>query len=414
MKKIRKLAAVLVALTLLTGCSATTVKVPPIKAPSPIPSESAAATPAPAEADETAAPIESPEETPIGNPLAECTNPAHPWALCDGDTLTYVSNDGLHRMAADGSDDKLIYSADSLDLYGFYMLGSDKLLVLQKLDYEAENAIAMTMPDWMFNYVDFPIFTAVSVNLETGESTVLAENIQEPLFVSDTEMIFLTADRSRTVKLLNVETGALRDVPEMDFSNRLLFNWFVSDGSVYFQALDAEQDWEDRASYALDLASLTVRKVRDAQFSAIDQIEFHSPNPLKESDVEESGDFENLSMTYRVADRTFSLMVTRDLDAGTATLDFYALELSNPNPIAQLKIGSIYMAYEDDYDEIAEDEEAFIQAHEQSDGILYATYAEQLDVQFCGGWAFVFENGYTNDVSGGPDRLITKVNLMQN
>ena len=72
------------------------------------------------------------------------------------------------------------------------------------------------------------------------------------------------------------------------------------------------------------------------------------------------------------------------------------------------------MAYEDDYDEIAENEEAFIQAHEQSDGILYATYAEQLDVQFCGGWAFVFENGYTNDVSGGPDRLITKVNLMQN
>lgn len=48
----------------------------------------------------------------------------------------------------DGSDDKLIYSADSLDLYGFYMLGSDKLLVLQNLDYEAENAIAMTMPDW--------------------------------------------------------------------------------------------------------------------------------------------------------------------------------------------------------------------------------------------------------------------------
>ena len=38
MKKIRKLAAVLVALTLLTGCSATTVKVPPIKVPSPIPS----------------------------------------------------------------------------------------------------------------------------------------------------------------------------------------------------------------------------------------------------------------------------------------------------------------------------------------------------------------------------------------
>ena len=33
MKKIRKLAAVLVALTLLTGCSATTVKVPPIKVP---------------------------------------------------------------------------------------------------------------------------------------------------------------------------------------------------------------------------------------------------------------------------------------------------------------------------------------------------------------------------------------------
>ena len=64
----------------------------------------------------------------------------------------------------------------------------------------AENAIAMTMPDWMFNYVDFPIFTVVSVNLETGESTVLAENIQEPLFVSDTEMIFLTADRSRAVR----------------------------------------------------------------------------------------------------------------------------------------------------------------------------------------------------------------------
>ena len=61
------------------------------------------------------------------------------------------------------------------------------------------------------------------------------------------------------------------------FSNRLLFNWFVSDGSVYFQALDAEQDWEDRAAYALDLASLTVRKVRDAQFSAIDQIELPFP-----------------------------------------------------------------------------------------------------------------------------------------
>ena len=57
MKKIRKLAAVLVALTLLTGCSATTVKVPPIKVPSPLPSESAAATPAPVEADETAVPI---------------------------------------------------------------------------------------------------------------------------------------------------------------------------------------------------------------------------------------------------------------------------------------------------------------------------------------------------------------------
>ena len=68
MKKIRKLAAVLVALTLLTGCSATTVKVPPIKVPSPIPSESAAATPAPVEAEETAVPIESPEETPMGIP----------------------------------------------------------------------------------------------------------------------------------------------------------------------------------------------------------------------------------------------------------------------------------------------------------------------------------------------------------
>ena len=406
MKKISKLAAVLLAVTLLAGCSAA-----PAEVPSPIPTESAAETPAP---EESAAPAESAEETPADTALAECTNPESPWALCDGETLTYVANDGLHRMAADGSDDKLIYAADAPEIYGVYPLESGKLLVMQKLDYEAENEIAMTMPEWMFNYTDFPsVYTAVSLNPETGESAALAEKIQSPLFISSTEMIYITADPGRAVKLLNVETGEIRDVPEMDLSNRLLINWFVSGGSVYFQALDAEQDWENRASYALDLAALTVRSVPDAELPTVEQIETYSPCQLAQSNVEQNGDFENLTMTYRVADRTFSLMVTRDLDAGTAALDFYALELSNPNPIAQLKIGSIYMAYEDNFDDIVLDENAFIQAHEQSDGILYAAYAEQLDVQFCGGWAFVFESGYTNGVTGGPDRLIAKVNLMQ-
>lgn len=408
----KRLFLLLLALMLLAGCSAQ-------PAPAPAATESPAP-PAETAAVEPSAPVE-PSQAPIETPAVESPAPAvlevagessapYHWAACDGQAMWFLGNDGLHRMSLDGGKDVLV-DAGSIGQYASVdVLQDGRLLVRKRVTREEEDALIQQMPSWIYDYMGYlSAYRYVVVSADGTSVQPLVEPVSDVVFASPTEMICMRADASRDLLRVDLTTGETQVLDAVDLSNTLLHQSCVSDGVYYFRTLEEGQSNEDAEVFALDLQTLTVKEADD--LPPVEDRDLITASALPEAKVECTAEGDNRFYAYTCGEESFCANLQVDVEAGVATLDFYKGAEASGQSLSHLLVKSIYSAF--DPAVIFEyGEDAFIQQQQQHDGNYYAAYVEQIHLTFAGGWAFVYESSATNDVSGGPDRLIAKVRLI--
>ncbi|MGI5885515.1 MAG: lipoprotein [Candidatus Spyradocola sp.] len=371
----KRILVLLLAVAMLTGCSAPAADSPAAESPAASPTAAVSMAAIPAEAS-------APD----------------PWAVWDGERLFYVGNDGLHRR--EGEQDSVVDAGESRQYRGLYPLADGRLLVLKRLAREAEDAQVAALPSWAFGYEAESAIYDVLLLDEQGENpqTLLSGGI-DPIFVREDALVCVGATAERALQIVDLTTGETRTAQGVDLSNQVVTEAFAVEGTYYFSAMPAEQDDETATDYALDPESGTVRVLTEGEMPDPAAAQTVSPSALPEAQVERSGSLEEQTYLYHAGEETYSALLRMDMDLGAAVVTF----LVGEEPVSLLEVESIYSFF--DYDEVqAAGEEAFILAKQAEDGVYYAAYVEQLRLSFAGGWAFVYEGNAAG--VGGPERLV--------